>query len=226
VFTKVDELSFLDTDTIRKNERELDPETLRGERCYGGFDLSETEDFTAACLEFPLPGNEFFVLEHSWVPEKKVREDHEKLDWQHLTERGWLTVVPGEYVDYQLVFDWFMHQKDLYRIDTIGFDPAKAFLLVQALREKGLVLNEVRQGEITLTGPLDNLKERFLDGKIIHNKNAMFTWYLGNVKLTKRGPNATYLPTKQSKYRRSTASRRCWTPTGVPEEKSHVHPGG
>ena len=202
VFTKVDELSLLDTETIRKNDREIDPESLRGARCYGGFDLSETEDFTAACLEFPLQNNDFFVLEHSWVPEKKVKEDHEKLDWLHLVERGWLTIVQGEYVDYNLVFQWFMAQKEKYRIDTIGFDPAKAFLLVQALREKGLVLNEVRQGEITLTGPLDNLKERFLDGNIIHNNNAMFNWYLGNVKLTKRGPNATYLPTKQSKYRK------------------------
>ena len=202
VFTKVDELSLLDTETIRKNDREIDPESLRGARCYGGFDLSETEDFTAACLEFPLQNNDFFVLEHSWVPEKKVKEDHEKLDWLHLVERGWLTIVQGEYVDYNLVFQWFMAQKEKYRIDTIGFDPAKAFLLVQALREKGLVLNEVRQGEITLTGPLDNLKERFLDGNIIHNNNAMFNWYLGNVKLTKRGPNATYLPTTQSKYRK------------------------
>lgn len=202
VFTKVDELSLLDTKTIRKNNRTVDTDSLRGERCYGGFDLSETEDFTAACLEFPLKNNDFFVLEHSWVPEKKVKEDHEKLDWLHLVEKGWLTIVQGEYVDYNLVFEWFMEQKEKYRIDTIGFDPAKAFLLVQALRERGLVLNEVRQGEITLTGPLDNLKERFLDGNIIHNNNAMFNWYLGNVKLTKRGPNATYLPTKQSKYRK------------------------
>ena len=30
----------------------------------------------------------------------------------------------------------------------------------------------------------------------------MFSWYLGNVKLTKRKANATYLPTKQNKYRK------------------------
>ena len=63
-------------------------------------------------------------------------------------------------------------------------------------------MNDVRQGEITLTAPLDNLKERFLDGNIIHNNNPMYNWYLGNVKLTKRSANATYLPTKQSKYRK------------------------
>ena len=202
VFTAVDELSFLDAKTIAKNDREIDIESLKGARCYGGFDLSETEDFTSACLEFPLAGNDFFVLEHSWVPEKKVKEDHEKLDWQYLVKQGWLTIVPGEYVDYNLVFEWFMRQRELYRIDSIGFDPAKAFLLVKLMRENGFVLNEVRQGELTLTAPLDNLKERFLDGNIIHNNSKMVNWYLGNVRLTKRSVNATYLPTRQSKYRK------------------------
>lgn len=202
VFTSVDELSFVDTKTIRKNNREYSLERLRGERCYGGFDLSSTEDFTSACLEFPLPENDFFVLEHSWVPEKKVKEDREKLDWYELERTGRLTIVQSDYVDYNLIYQWFEAQRKLYRIDSIGFDPAKAFLLVQLMREKGFVLNEVRQGELTLTAPLDNLKERFLDGNIIHNNDPMFNWYLSNVKLTKRSANATYLPTKQNKYRK------------------------
>ena len=202
VFTQVDELSFLDPKTILKNNRTIDLETLRGARCYGGFDLAETQDFTSACLEFPLPDNDFFLLEHSWVPEKKMKEDREKLDWESLISNGWLTVVPGEYVDYNLVFQWFMAQQKKYRIDSIGYDRAKAFLLVQLMRENGFVLNEVAQGELTLTAPLDHLKERFLDGNIIHNNNRLFNWYLGNVRLTKRGPNATYLPTKQNKHRK------------------------
>lgn len=164
--------------------------------------MSETQDFTSACLEFPLENNDLFVLSHSWVPERKIKEDREKLEWATLRQAGLLTVVPGEYVDYNLVFKWFMEQRELYRIDSIGYDPAKAFLLVQLMREHGFVLNEVRQGELTLTAPLDNLKERFLDGNIIHNNNVMFNWYLGNVRLTKRSANATYMPTKQNKYRK------------------------
>ena len=77
-----------------------------------------------------------------------------------------------------------------------------AFMMIQEMREQSFILNEVRQGEITLTAPLDNLKERFLDGNIINNNNPMFNWYLGNVKLTKRSANGTYLPTKQSVYRK------------------------
>lgn len=202
VFTMVDELSFLDTKTIRANDRTLDIDTLKNQICYGGFDLAETNDFCSACLEFPLPNNDFFVLEHSWVPRKKIKEDKEKLDWLNLEKEGVLTFVNKDYVEYELVLQWFLQQRELYRIDSIGYDPAKAFMLVNEMRGRGFVLNEVRQGELTLTNPLDNLRERFIDRNIIHNNNPLFYWYLGNVKLTKRGPNATYLPTKQNKNRK------------------------
>ena len=202
VFTSVDELSFLDVKTIRKNNKTFPLEDLAGRMCYGGFDLSSTEDFTSACLEFPLPDNNFFVLEHSWTTENKKKLDHEKLDWDFLIENGWLTVCYGDYVDYNLVVQWFLEQREKYRIETIGYDPAKAFMMIQTMQQRGFILNDVRQGEITLTAPLDNLKERFLDGNIIHNNNPMFNWYLGNVKLTKRSVNGTYLPTRQSIYRK------------------------
>lgn len=202
VFTSVDELSFVDVKIIKKNSKTFPEDQLIGRLCYGGFDLSSTEDFTSACLEFPLPDNNFFLLEHSWTTEKKRKADHEKLDWQGLVDNGWLTVCTGDYVDYNLVVAWFLEQRSKYRIETIGYDPAKAFMMIQTMQDKGFILNEVRQGEITLTGPLDDLKERFLDGNVVHNNNSMFNWYLGNVKLTKRSANGTYLPTKQSPYRK------------------------
>lgn len=202
VFTMIDELSFLDAPTILKNDGEIDLTTLEGARCYGGFDLSEVEDFTSACLEFPLEDNRFFVLEHSWVPARKVKENHEKLDWARLQASGWLTVCEAEYVEFERVLEWFEQMQSRYLIDAVGYDPAKAFQLVQAMISKGFVMDVVRQGEMTLTGPLDELKQRFIDGKVLHNRNDMYTWYLGNVKLTRRSAGATYLPTKQNKYRK------------------------
>lgn len=202
VFTLVDELSFLDISTIKANNKELEMDKLKGAVCYGGFDLSESEDFTSACLLFPLPDNQFFVLSHSWVPKKKISENREKLEWLELERGGYLTIVNNDYVEYELVMEWFQKMRQIYRIDTIGFDPAKAFMLVNDMRKDGFIMNEVRQGEMTLTAPLDSIKERFLDRAIIHNNNPLFEWYMGNVKLTKRSVNATYLPTKQNKYRR------------------------
>ena len=202
VFTSVDEMSFIDDKTILANNAEIDVKTLNGKPCYGGFDMSETEDFTSACLEFPLDDGCLFALSHSWVPEPKVKLNREKLDWAELQRQGWLTVIQGEFIRPEVVFEWFCDMSAQYRIQSIGYDHAKAIELVRMMTDKGFRLNVVRQGEITLTGPLDNLKEKFLDGKVVHNNNRLFNWYLNNVKLTKRSVNSTYLPTKQSKYRK------------------------
>lgn len=202
VFTSLDELSFLSAQTIRKNNRHLELDMLKGRYCFGGFDLAETQDFTSACLEFPMSGRDVFVLEHSWVPVEKVRQNNEKLDWEHLQKIGALSVVEDDYVHFEDVFAWFCKMKELYKIQTVGYDPAKAFGMVQAMQKEGFVLNVVRQGELTLTAPLDDLGERFLDGCVIFNENPLFKWYLSNVKLKRRSENATYLPTKQNKNRK------------------------
>lgn len=105
VFTDIGELSFLDAPTILKNNKIIPIESLKGHLCYGGFDLSSTEDFTSACIEFPIDDKLLFILEHSWVPERKVKVDREKLAWYELERENRLTIVPGEYVQYEMVYE-------------------------------------------------------------------------------------------------------------------------
>jgi phage terminase large subunit-like protein len=201
VFGQIDKMSMLDIPTIKKNNRVIDTDILLGRRCYGGFDLSATEDFTSACLEFPLDAGAFFVLSHSWTTRKKVKLDNEKLDYETLQKEGHLTIVNENFINIEHVFWWFMEQSKKYEIFTIGYDPANAPFLVNKLQNEGFGLNMVRQGAITLNAPLKDLKERFLDGKIIHNNNPMYNWYLSNVKLTKDNKE-NWLPTKQDKFRK------------------------
>lgn len=47
-------MSFVGVEILKRNEGEKDLEVLKGKECVGGYDLSQTEDFTSACLEFPL----------------------------------------------------------------------------------------------------------------------------------------------------------------------------
>ncbi len=48
---------------------------------------------------------------------------------------------------------------------------------------------------------LKDLKEMFLDGKIIFNNNPLMKWYINNVQL-KLDRNGNWLPSKQSRYRK------------------------
>jgi phage terminase large subunit-like protein len=59
----------------------------------------------------------------------------------------------------------------------------------------------VRQGALTLSPALKDIKELLLDGRVIFNQNKLFRWYLNNVKLVD-DRNGNWLPTKQNRYRK------------------------
>jgi len=201
LFVQSDEQSFVDFEVIKRNNDVMDLAKLAGRNCIGGFDLSETEDFTSVCLEFPLDDGRVFVLPHSFVPQRKVNLDNEKLPYREWQEEGWLTICPGDYVDYRLVFDWFVKQAERYTIELITYDPANAYRLVADLQAHGFQTQVVRQGALTLSPALKDIKELLLDGKVIYNRNKLFRWHLNNVKLVK-DRNENWLPTKQNRYRK------------------------
>lgn len=201
IFSEVDEMSFVTPETILKNNKTIDISELDGCDCVGGYDLSDTEDFTSACLEFPLDDGGVFILEKSWVPRHRVEIDKNQermADWER---RGDLEVIPGDYVDYTYVLDWFKEQADKYNILQVNYDPAKAIRLNKEMEIAGFSTEIVRQGFFTLGGPLQNMKELLLDGKVVFNNQSMFKWYLSNVHLRK-DRNDNWLPTKTSRNRK------------------------
>lgn len=194
--------SFLDFATLKKNNKERDPEEFKTIPCIGGFDLSDSEDFTSACLEFPImETGEVFVLSHTWVPYKKVTMDNEKLPFREYEQEGLLTIVKEEYIRKELVYDWFVEQSKKYIIELITYDPAKAFGLVESLNNYGFKTEVVRQGHLTLGPAVDDVKERFIDGNVIFNNNRLFRWYVNNVKMVE-DRNRNKLPTKIGRYRK------------------------
>lgn len=201
LFSNVDELSFVDNETIKKNDKTIDIKELEGKECIGGYDLSETEDFTAAALEFPLENGEVFILSHSWIPQSRYDKDSNQRRLDEWVESGDLTIIPGDYVKYEYVYDWFVEQSEKYHIKLITYDRAKAIYLNKALENYGFQTEIVRQGHLTLGGPMQNFKELMLDGKVIFNNSRIFRWYLSNVKLVK-DRNSNWMPTKQSANRK------------------------
>ncbi|QGG51601.1 terminase large subunit [Lysinibacillus pakistanensis] len=202
IFAKTDGQSFITYKTLKKNDKQFDLTKLQHTECIGGFDLSSTEDFTSACLEFPIyETGEVVVLSHSWIPEHKVNEDNEKIPYREYEKMGLLTICETDYIDYQLVFDWFVEQRKLYNISMITYDRANAFKLVKALENEGFNMQVVIQGPLTLSPALKDLKEIFLDGNVIYNNNRLLRWYINNVKI-KVDDKKNWMATKQGRYRK------------------------
>ena len=201
IFAETDDLSFITPETLAKNNGHYDIKKLEGRECIGGYDLSETEDFTSACLEFPLNDGSVFILEHSWIPYKRYERDKNPERIKMWEKSGEITIIPGDFVDYSYVLDWFKDMSNKYDILQINYDPAKAIRLNKELEFEGFTTEVVRQGFFTLGGPMQNFKELLLDGKVIFNEQSMFKWYLNNVRLRK-DRNDNWLPTKSSRSRK------------------------
>lgn len=206
VFVQADEQSFVSLEVIKRNSDTVNLETLAGRTCIGGYDLSSSEDFTSACLEFPLDDGRVFVLSHSWIPQAKIDADRENMgnSFKEWVEHDWLTIVPGEFVHKEDVYDWFIAMAQIYGVALITYDPANAYRLNQDLIAYGGPnwAQPVRQGALTLSPALKDIKEMLLAGRVIHNNNKMFVWYLNNVRLVIADRNGNWLPTKQHKYRK------------------------
>ncbi|MCR6111763.1 terminase large subunit [Bacillus sp. A301a_S52] len=200
-FVNSDQMAFLDYNVLKSNNKHLDIADLEGAPCIGGFDLSESDDFTSACLEFPLSTGEVFILSHSWVPKLKILDNHEKLPYEELKRAGHLTIVDDSYINLELVYDWFVKQSKKYQIEKIAYDKAKAFRLVKELNAAGFDTEIVRQGAFTLTPTMRDLKDMFRDRKVIFNEDRLLRWYINNVKL-KKNENGSWLPQKINRYRK------------------------
>lgn len=206
IFTNASDAKFVDFDVLNRN-REAYPETaLEGRDCYAGFDLALTEDFTSAALLFPLEDQKFFWLSHTWVPRAKVEADNEKIPFYEWQMQGYLTVVDDDYVHYEDVYEWFVEMSRKYTIHSIGYDVANAQMLVRMLEARGFPMNMVRQGSLTLNGPMKNLREILLDGKLIFNNSPMCRWYLDNVKIRQNNradkDKENWTPCKASRYQK------------------------
>ena len=210
IMVNADDMAFVQPEVLKRNRGTYPEENLEGRRCYGGFDLSNREDFTGAALEFPLDDGRIFVKLHSWVPQRKVDLDQEKIDYYGLQMKGYLTIVPGEYVQQEDVHAWFCEQAKKYEIVTIGYDPANATRLRQMLEVGGkdfpaFDVQVVRQGPITLNDPMKDIKELLLAGQVVSNNDPMLAWYTDNVRISgerRHLDKENWMPTKRNKYRK------------------------
>lgn len=205
ITVNTDDMAFVQPEVLGRNDGTIEEEALLGRRCYGGFDLSSREDFTAAALEFPLDDGRVFVLLHSWVPRRKVELDQEKIDYYGLAMKGYLTIVDGEYIQQEDVYSWFCEQAKKYEIMTIGYDPANATRLRQMLENKGFACQIVRQGPLTLNDPMKDIKELLLGGRVVSNSDPMLRWYIDNVRISgerRHADKQNWMPSKRNKFRK------------------------
>lgn len=188
----------------RNAGRSLTSADLVGRVCYGGLDLASTSDLTAHCWLFPRPDRGFDALWRFWVPEETLPELDKRTAKQASVwvRDGWLTVTPGNVTDYEYVRRDINADGDLYKVQTIGFDPWNASQLSTDLGADGFEMVKVRQGFVTMSPAMKELQRlvkagagKGADPMLRHGANPVMRWMVDNLAVA-ADPAGNFKPDK------------------------------
>ena len=163
----------------------LIPEKLEGKRCWGGLDLSSTNDLTAFALAFPRENEQGIdVLVWQWVPEENVAEraKRHRVDYPKWIALKQLYATPGNVVDYTHIEAFIARVAETVNLQDIGYDPRNATDFVQRLQDdRGLTMVEVLPNYKNLSPATKELERLYLSRHLGHNGNPVLTWQASHV---------------------------------------------
>ncbi len=158
---------------------------LSGRPCYGGLDLSSTQDLTAFVLCFPPQTDEdpFCVLPFAWVPSEAIRERSraDRVPYDVWQRQGFIEAVAGSVIDYGPILARIDELAKKYDLRAIAFDRWGASRVVNDLTEAGMTVLEFGQGFSSMSPPCKELEKLILERKIAYPEHPTLKWCLGNV---------------------------------------------
>ncbi len=165
------------------NDLVYDLEDLRGSIGIGGVDLSETTDLTAATVLIMRPGSkEKIFLTHYFIPEDKLLENHDDRDYKKWAREGYVTICPGEEVDYSMVVQWFvmLYKRYKIRLFKVGYDRWGSKSFVKEMDDYGFDMVRINQNYDTLSHPMKLTEAELRKNKINYNQNPVCIWCFKN----------------------------------------------
>lgn len=164
-----------------------DIEQLRGRRCWGGLDLSSTQDLTALVLLFePTPADpQWRMLVWFWLPEEGLYEKAEKDRVPYLAwvEAGYLETTPGRAINKLHVLHRISEVADWFDVQAIAYDRWRIEDLKTLSESEGISLPklvEFGQGFKDMSPALDEFERRLLNQQMQHPSNPVLTWCAAN----------------------------------------------
>lgn len=170
-----------------KGKAPIDLQSLKGRICYGGLDLSSTNDITAFVLCFPPedPEGDYIVLPWFWLPEDnidmRVKRDHVPYDvWR---KEGKFEVTEGNVLHYGFIEERIRQIGEVYNIKEIAYDRWGSPQMVQVLEGMGFTVIPFGQGFRDMSPPTKELMKLVLEGRFRHGGNEVLRWMFDNVSV-------------------------------------------
>lgn len=165
--------------------------------CYGGLDLSETNDLTALILVSQVEGITN-IRPTFWLPEEglKERSRQDRVTYDLWHEQGVLKATPGRSVEYRYVAEYLVRLFETEDIRRLAFDRWNMRHLKPWLIESGLSeafiedrFVDFGQGYVSMSPALRTLESILLNANARHGGHPVLTMCAANavVKMDEAG---------------------------------------
>ncbi len=142
--------AWLSKDVWDASLADIDVESLRGRRCWGGLDLSSKKDLTALTLVFE-PGDDgiWDAITFLWTPKDTLveREDKDRAPYSQWVRDEHLIAIPGRVIDYGWVAKTIGDIQEDFDLQCIGYDPHKIEYLEAELDDQQVQVDLVSHSQ-------------------------------------------------------------------------------
>lgn len=191
--------AWLNLDKWKRCGGVVDVVELEGAPCWGGLDLAATTDIAAFVLAFPRPDGQVQVVARLYLPEATVvpRSERGNVPYQRWARDGWLTVTPGDVIDYDFIERDIREAMERFDVRAIAYDPWGAYQITNRLTEDGAPLVAFRQGPKSYAPAMKALERAVYSGRLEHGDNPVMTWMASNL-VVRRDANDNLAPDKRN----------------------------
>lgn len=191
------ERTWILDDAWQKCVGTTDPADLKGCACWGGLDLSNVSDITAYVLLFH-ENDRFQLLPHFWIPEEKMLEKirKENINYDRWVADGYVTVTPGNVIDYDFVKADILRIVADYDLRTSAYDRWNSSQTIIDLQNEGMECNPFGQGYGSMSAPTKEFEKLVLTEKVEHFGNPVLRWMLSST-VVKSDPAGNIKPDKE-----------------------------
>jgi phage terminase large subunit-like protein len=163
------------------------PDQLYKQPCFWGLDLASHVDINALALFFPNINGHPVLKMHYWIPEAKVAEQKDKVDYTTWVKQGLIHTTYGEVIDIDMMISDIMVIVGEYLCEGMGFDPAKAYHgVIQGMKKMGFPedkMDPYAQNIMNMSAPSKEFEKMAMSGVLDHLNDPILRWMLGNVQL-------------------------------------------
>ncbi len=165
------------------------PIQIERRKAFGSVQLAATRGINCFCLLLPNDNGGEDCKFWFWMPKDIAMEDELKDNYLRFAKDGWLTLTPGNVIDYDFIIHKIKEIREWVDLKNIQYAPQYEGSLMP-LTDEGFILEKCANNNQNMTDSLKQFEARVEQQAINHEGNPVLAWMMGHVAL-KYGPDKT-----------------------------------